>query len=57
MQTYTVVKCEVLLKYAKKIQQSVQNDFLKITNYIISVQILIDYFPHVGGKTEDVSRW
>lgn len=32
--------------------------FLKITNYIISLQILIDYFSHVGGKTEDAApQW
>lgn len=28
-QTYTVVKCELLLKYAKKIQQSGQYDFFE----------------------------
>lgn len=51
-----MVKCEVLLKYAKKIQQSGQYDFFE--DYIISLQILIDYFSHVGGKTEDAApQW
>lgn len=52
-----MVKCEILLKYVKKIQQSGQYGFLEITNYIISLQILIDYFSHVGDKIEDAPQW